>query len=299
MYRNLKIVAIITTLIMVFVQIGGALVTKTGSEDGCGATWPLCHGQLIPKDWPLDTIIEIAHRGVSGIAIIFLLILGYMAWKQIGHVREAKFLIYLSLSFILIQSLIGAAAVIGIWEGDFILAAHFGISLICFAAVFLLTLLIFEVSNNQHERKIIVSPFLRYNTILITIYIYFVIYSGALVRHTDSSLACTEWPHCMPGAILPANFYQAVQMGHRFLVGILAVWMLLILIHVLRKYSSSPVIKKGWFIAFILLMMQVITGMLSVFTMVNIFVALFHALFITLLFGLLCYFIMLLSRSKE
>src|SRR5699024_5024100 len=111
---------------MVFVQIGGALVTKTGSEDGCGETWPLCHGQLIPTDWPLDTIIELAHRGVSGVAIIFLLILGYMAWKQIGHVREAKFLIYLSLSFILIQSLIGASAVISIDDSAIVLSAHSG-----------------------------------------------------------------------------------------------------------------------------------------------------------------------------
>lgn len=298
MYKNLKIVAVITTLIMVFVQIGGALVTKTGSEDGCGETWPLCHGQLIPRDWPIDTIIELAHRGVSGIAIIFLILLAYMAWKQIGHVREANFLIYVSLSFILIQSLIGAAAVIGIWEGDFVLAAHFGISLICFSAVLLLTLLIFETSYGHEDRKIFVRPFLRYNTILITIYIYFVIYSGALVRHTDSSLACTEWPHCMPGQVMPGNFYQAVQMGHRFLVGILFIWMVIIVIHVLRNYSDSKIIRNGWLIAFTLLILQVITGMLSVITHVNIFIALFHALFITLLFGVLCYFIMLLSRNK-
>lgn len=283
---------------MVFVQIGGALVTKTGSEDGCGQSWPLCHGQLIPKDWPIDTIIEITHRGVSGLAIIFLLALGYMAWKQIRHVREAKFLIYVSLSFIVIQSLIGAAAVVGIYEGDFILAAHFGISLICFAAVLLLTLLIFETAHGVETRKIIVKPFLRYNTILVTIYIYFVIYSGALVRHTDSSLACTEWPHCMPGQILPGNFYQAVQMGHRFLVGILFIWMLIIFIHVLRNYSESRILRTGWMIAFTLLVLQVITGMLSVFTQVNIFIALMHALFITLLFGVLCYFIILLSRNK-
>jgi Uncharacterized protein required for cytochrome oxidase assembly len=75
--------------------------------------------------------------------------------------------------------------------------------------------------------------------------------------------------------------------------------MLLILIHVLRKYSDSPLIKKCWITAFVLLILQVITGMLSVFTMVNIFIALFHALFITLLFGVLCYFIMLLSRNKD
>ena len=34
---------------MAFVQLGGALVTKTGSEDGCGSSWPLCHGALLLK----------------------------------------------------------------------------------------------------------------------------------------------------------------------------------------------------------------------------------------------------------
>ena len=64
--------------------------------------------------------------------------------------------------------------------------------------------------------------------------------------------------------------------------------MLIIFIHVLRNYSESRILKTGWMIAFTLLVLQVITGMLSVFTQVNIFIALMHALFITLLFGVLC-----------
>ena len=43
----------------------GALVTKTGSEDGCGASWPLCHGALLPQNLPIATIIELSHRAVS------------------------------------------------------------------------------------------------------------------------------------------------------------------------------------------------------------------------------------------
>ena len=34
---------------MAFVQLGGALVTKTGSADGCGSDWPLCHGAFTSK----------------------------------------------------------------------------------------------------------------------------------------------------------------------------------------------------------------------------------------------------------
>lgn len=297
LYKNLKIVAAVTTLMMVFVQIGGALVTKTGSAEGCGQSWPLCHGKLVPTDWPIETIIELAHRGVSGIAIILVGVLSYMVLKMIPHKRETKFLVALSIGFILAQALIGAAAVM--WgQNDFILAAHFGISLISFAAVLLLTLLIFEVDTKFEAEIMAFGPFLRYNTIFLTIYIYLVVYSGALVRHTESSLACLSWPHCQPGQFWAMDFYQWVQMGHRALAGIVVIWIFIIMLHAIRHYSRYRVIRNGWILAFILVLLQATTGMLSVFTLVNIFIALLHALFITLLFGLLCYFIMLLSRTK-
>lgn len=44
--KNLKWLSLFTTILMLFVQIGGALVTKTGSADGCGSSWPLCHGKF-------------------------------------------------------------------------------------------------------------------------------------------------------------------------------------------------------------------------------------------------------------
>lgn len=43
-----KPIAIITSIVMFLVLIGGALVTKTESGLGCGRSWPLCDGQLIP-----------------------------------------------------------------------------------------------------------------------------------------------------------------------------------------------------------------------------------------------------------
>lgn len=297
LYKNLKILAVITTLMMIFVQIGGALVTKTGSADGCGQSWPLCHGQIIPSSWPIETIIELAHRGVSGLAIILVGLVSWLALKLLSHKRETLFLVATSIGFILAQALIGAAAVM--WgQNDFILAAHFGISLISFAAVFLLTLLIFEVDQKFEAQELVIGSYLRYHTIFLTIYIYLVVYSGALVRHTDSSLACLGWPHCGPGQLWAGNFYQWVQMSHRVLAGIIVIWIFIILIHVLKNYSQYRILKYGWMTAFILVLLQALTGMLSVLTLVNIFIALLHALFITLLFGLLCYFILLLSRAK-
>ncbi|MGE8206765.1 COX15/CtaA family protein [Heyndrickxia sp. NPDC080065] len=299
MRRGLKWLAILTTLGMLFVLIGGALVTKTGSSMGCGRSWPLCNGQLIPSPITPETLIEFAHRLVSGGVGFLLLILSIWSWKTIGHKRETKFLVLLSLFFLILQALIGAAAVM--WgQSKFILALHFGISLISFASVFLLTLLIFEVDQKFDASKIIIDKRMKIHTIGVTIYSYLVVYSGALVRHTNSSLICRDWPLCLNDApALPTNLYEWVQMGHRLAAGIIFLWIAYITYLSVRHYKKQQVLYKGWIIAFILVCLQVIAGALIIFTRLNLYIALAHALFISCLFGLLSYFLLLIGRSKK
>ncbi|HLU23384.1 MAG TPA: heme A synthase [Bacillaceae bacterium] len=298
MYRKLKGFSVITTLIMIGVLLGGALVTKTDSGMGCGRSWPLCEGELIPSVITPELVIELAHRLVSGSAAIFVLILSIWSWKVIGHIRETKLLAILSISFLIIQALIGAAAVL--WpQSDFVLALHFGISLISFAAVFLLTLLIFEVDKKFDTEKLIIDKRMKFHIIGVTIYSYFVVYTGALVRHTESSLICHDWPMCVNGSFtLPVNQYEWIQMGHRLAAGLIFIWIAYVMIIAIRHYKHQKVLYLGWIIAFIIVSLQVTSGAIVVLTGLNIYFALLHALFITLLFGLLCYFIMLLSRNK-
>src|SRR5699024_3462168 len=137
MIKTLKWLSVVATLGMTFVLIGGALVTKTGSGMGCGASFPLCKGQLFPSEIDPELIIELSHRLVTGIVGIAVILLAVLAWKHIGHIREVKFLIVLSVLFLFLQAAIGAAAVL--WgQSDFVLATHFGISLVAFTAIFLL-----------------------------------------------------------------------------------------------------------------------------------------------------------------
>lgn len=297
--RGLKWLAILTTLGMLFVLIGGALVTKTDSGMGCGRSWPLCHGQLLPSHITMKTLIELAHRFVSGGVGILLLILSVWSWKAIGHKRETKFLVILSLFFLILQALIGAAAVV--WgQSSFVLALHFGISLISFASVFLLTLLIFEVDQKFDASKVVFDKRMKFHIIGVTIYSYIVVYTGALVRHTLSSLACRDWPFCLNDSIsLPTNMYQWVQMGHRFAAGIIFLWIAYITYLSFKNYRNQPVIYKGWFIAFILVCLQVIAGALIIVTRLNLYIALAHALFISCLFGLLSYYLLLIGRSNK
>ena len=89
-----------------------------------------------------------------------------------------------------------------------------------------------------------------------------------------------------------------VQMGHRTAAALIFIWLLIIMIHAIRHYKNQRVIYWGWIIAFILVALQVTTGMIVVLTRLNLYIALLHSLFITLLFGLLTYMILLVSRSK-
>ncbi|KON92230.1 heme A synthase [Rossellomorea marisflavi] len=299
MHKGLKWLAVLTSLGMLFVLLGGALVTKTGSGMGCGRSWPLCHGQLIPDNITIELVIELAHRVVSGGVGLLLLALSIWSWKAIGHKRETKFLAILSFFFLVLQGLIGAAAVK--WgQSDFVLAIHFGISLISFASVLLLTLLIFEVDQKFEADKVIIDKRMRWHTIGVTIYTYLVVYTGALVRHTESSLVCKDWPFCVNSSIgLPTNMYEWIQMGHRTAAALVFVWIAYVTVLAVKKYKQQKVVYWGWIIALILVTMQATTGALVVLTRLNLAVALLHALIISCLFGLLCYLIMLGSRSKK
>ncbi|RCW70834.1 cytochrome c oxidase assembly protein subunit 15 [Saliterribacillus persicus] len=291
--KLLKILSILSTLIMVFVLIGGALVTKTDSGMGCGANWPHCEGEI-----SFELFVELSHRVVSALAGFVVLLLSILAWRKIGHIRETKFLAFISIFFLVVQGLIGAAAVL--WsQSDFVMALHFGISLISFAAVLLLTLLIFEIDKKFDATSLVIGKKMRIQFISLTIYVLCVVYSGALVRHINSSLACDSWPFCDNNSPLSFeyNFGQWVQMGHRALAGIAFIWTILLLFQIKKHYSHNKVMYQGWKITTFLILLQVIFGAFIIFTLGNLFVALMHALVIALYFGLLCYYLLLSYRS--
>ena len=295
--ENLKWLSVLATIIMTFVQLGGALVTKTGSEDGCGSSWPLCNGAFLPQNLPIQTIIELSHRAVSALSLIVVLWLVITAWKHIGYIKEIKPLSIISVGFLLLQALVGAAAVI--WQqNDYVLALHFGISLVSFSSVFLITLIVFSIDQKYEADEVIIKKPLRTLTWLMAIIVYLTIYTGALVRHTDSSLAYGAWPVPFED-IVPHNVHDWVQFAHRGMAFITFMWIMFTFIHAVKNYADNRTIKYGYTAAFILVILQVVTGALSVITNVNLFIALLHALFITYLFGMIAYFILLMLRTTR
>lgn len=301
MIRTIKWLAVVSTIGMVFILLGGALVTKTDSGAGCGASWPLCNGQFIPSEITPELVIELSHRLVSSVIGFTVLLLAILAWKYIGHIREVKFLSILSVFFLVLQGLIGAAAVM--WgQSDFVLAIHFGISLISFAAVMLLTLLIFEIDKKFDATSLFIRKSHRREIYALTVFTIVVVYTGALVRHVNASLVCNSWPFCSnvtPFAFQDYNFYQWVQMGHRFIAGILFIWTIIFFIKIMREYKANRIMFWGWISTLVLISLQVLFGALVIFTGLNLWVAILHAFFITCYFGNLSYFVLLSNRSAK
>ena len=64
--KYLKWFAVASTIGMLLILLGGALVTKTDSGMGCGRHWPGCNGQLIPDEITAEVLIEFSHRLVTG-----------------------------------------------------------------------------------------------------------------------------------------------------------------------------------------------------------------------------------------
>jgi cytochrome c oxidase assembly protein subunit 15 len=180
--KYLKIIAILAVVSMAFVVLGGALVTKTGSADGCGRSWPLCEGELVQlSDVTPEKLIEFTHRATTMLGSIFVIALAILSSIHIKR-RETKLLAFISVLFLIIQALMGAAAVI--WgQNPYIMALHFGISMISFATVLLLALLVFEFDLKFDARELVIGKKMKRNLYLLSFYTYFVIYSGALVRH--------------------------------------------------------------------------------------------------------------------
>ena len=144
MERAAKWLAVAATVGMFIVLLMGATVTNTGSSEGCGKSWPLCHGEFIPE-YAFETMVEYSHRLVTGVEGLLILGMSVTAFPLRRRYPELKALIPLTLFTLVLQSGMGAWAV-KYPQTPPVMASHFGISLVCFASVFLVMRVLWETT---------------------------------------------------------------------------------------------------------------------------------------------------------
>lgn len=288
MRRLVNMLGVVSTAGMFLVITMGALVTNTGSGDGCGTDWPLCHGRFIPE-FALATLIEWSHRAVTVLegVLVAAFCAGCLALYR-RH-REMQLLVPAMAFFILLQAGLGALAV-KMPQSDIVMALHFGISSISLLTVLLATAFTYEqrTGDTLHDapapattRRLIWGAFG---------WLYVTIYIGAFVRHSGASLACSSVPFCNGTsfgnlALAPV----ATHLGHRVAAGLLTLLVVALWLRTRRDRAARPDLFRGATAALLAVAAQATAGTLVVLTRLDLFATLAHAFFASVLFAALGY----------
>lgn len=253
--------ALVTALLTLGLIVFGAVVRVTDSGLGCGEHWPLCNGTVLP---PLDNVtawIEWLHRlfaaliGVFGIAMLVVAMRAYRS-------RDRRVLNITILAAVLfaVQSALGAIVVLRSLP---VLAVtlHLATAMLLLAALLLAAVVAaYKPAQNTPSGTV---TWLAYTTTALSLVI---ILTGALVRGSGATLACTEWPLCY-GQIVPSQqgALAVIHMFHRFAVLALGISVVLLTIYVFRE-RRDPRIRNVAVAALVAYFAQAGVGALFVLT---------------------------------
>jgi heme a synthase len=278
---------------MLLVLVMGAAVTNTGSAEGCGRSWPLCNGQFVPE-FTVATAIEYSHRAVTGLESLLVIGLTSAMLALWRREREVVILALLMLGTLLLQAGLGAGAVL--WpQSPWMLATHFGVSLIAFASTYLSATLVFERTRaTPHRAPEVPKPF-RNLALGVIVYVLGVVYLGAYVRHAGVSLACIDWPLCNGQVVPVLEGPTGIVFAHR-----LAAAGAVVLLGYLMLRARAVNVGRGQAVhAFAFGVLQALSGALVVWTRLGLFSTLLHAALMGLLFASLAYVVRQTFRHPE
>ena len=285
--RGPHVLAVIATVGLYIVVAMGVLVTDTGSQLGCGHDWPLCHGRFLPGP-ALQTLVEYSHRSVAGVVGLVVVAATIWAWRRYGAHREVRWLSVFAVGFVVVEGLLGAAAVL--WnESPAVLALHFGFSLTSLGAMLLLAVVVAELGRGERAPgQAWPEPGVLWLSWGALAYIYGLIYLGAYVAHTGSGLGCLGWPLCN-GALVPVlRGATLIVFGHRVAAMLLLVLLIWTRVRV-GRLRDRPKLVRGANLTLAAALLQVASGALLILTRLNPVALFLHGTFVSLLFGAIAY----------
>jgi heme A synthase len=93
------------------VIVWGGFVRASGSGAGCGSHWPLCNGEVLPRQPAVETLIELSHRLTSAVDGLLVLALLVWAWRAYPRRHPVRFAAAGSFVFLIVEALVGAGLV--------------------------------------------------------------------------------------------------------------------------------------------------------------------------------------------
>lgn len=96
----------------VAVILWGAYVRASGSGAGCGAHWPLCNGEIVPRAPTVEMIVEFSHRMTSGLALLSVVALLVWTWRACRPGHPARAGAAWTMGFMVTEAAVGAMLVL-------------------------------------------------------------------------------------------------------------------------------------------------------------------------------------------
>ena len=308
--------SVITLVGLFIVNVAGFMDTETGSALGCGHEWPLCNGSVIPDVWGLRTIIEFAHRAIVGGVTILLLVTSVVAWKKYGGRLEVRVFILTAVGFVFVEALLGALGVL-FSDPPAILAIHLGVSLMAFAGIVLLTIVLAQIQRafaREHEAGSLDSQALggnrsksrlahlrlragflprrfRFWSVFAAVYTFIALYIGAFIASIGAGASFRGFP--FPTETLQQagkNFYFDIL--HRSVALGLIVLCVVLFVSAYKVRADRPDLFRGASTAIFLVCLQGLSGGLLVYTHLSIPAFLLHVSVVSCLFATLGYLVL-------
>ncbi len=90
----------------------GGYVRASGSGAGCGEHWPVCNGQIIPRDPSIETLVEFSHRLTTGLSGLVAIALGVWAFRAFPRRHRVRGAAAATLGLIILEGAVGAIQVL-------------------------------------------------------------------------------------------------------------------------------------------------------------------------------------------
>jgi heme A synthase len=268
------------TLALLFL---GSVVHATQSSLAC-PDWPTCNSSLMPL-MEGGVFWEHLHRLVAGGLILMFALATWLVRQEAPHAKGLFRACLGGLTLLFVQAVFGGLTVI------FKLPTAVSTTHLALAFGFLALAVALAAASSPVDRRPVIEAStartLRVWAGVPAALIFAQSLLGALVRHTESGLACPDVPTCL-GSWMPdvPNAYVAIQLAHRAFAVLAALAVIAATLKLLSVSGSKPV-RAAAALASALVVVQVGLGVLAVTTRLAVLPVSLHTLVAAALFGTL------------
>ena len=263
--RAFKRTAIATVISTYLLIVMGGVVRVSGSGKGCGVTgqdWPLCHGGLVP---PADaqTLIEFSHRMLATITTILVVTLAIWSWRSYRHLPRVTRAVSVVVVLLAVQIVLGGVTVELNLPGGIVLA-HLANALLLLGVLISAAVALYASGERREltERQRSAAKQMAFAAAST----YALVLSGGLVVANGAGYACAGWPLCGNGFQFDSSNYATINLFHRFVAGVVAVFLGWSVARVIRAFKGVRPVRIAAMVVNLVLLLQIVAGAVVVET---------------------------------